>query len=366
MIQKLKISKEQLQTLECGFTLSEVLITLSIVGILAAITIPIVMPMIQERVDSHRHSNIVHKITQATDVMKSLGKLGKFSNTDDFVDALEKHLKISKRCDSNHLEDCWPTKTVIGADGDEYNVKDAKTRGALGFKNDKSNPNVGIVLTDGAAIIMTYNSEHEGLDPTDATIASAKELPVGTGTKEFLEYTTNSTAGLAFVVDVNGGKKPNSETINDKMHDIRNLNGATFSKQCGGMKIDSTCYTAIDSYTPLNCSRTGGNTGTLNNSANTPYCGARSNLATDYWAGAQKACADIGASVPSLNSLKNICPNYKSRLGISEGDYWSSDIDGGAQYAYGLDFKRCHGFSGYDSNYEHRANASKKVLCVGG
>ena len=345
-----------------AFTLAEVLITIAVIGVIAAITIPVVMPVIQERVDSHRHSNIVYKVTQATNLMKSLGMLGKFSNTDEFVDVLEKYLKISKRCDSEHLVDCWPTEKVIGSDGNEYNVKDAKTRGDLGFKNDKSNPNVGIVLTDGAAIIITYSADNEGLDPTDATIASAKELPVGTGTKEFLEFTTNSTAGLAFVVDVNGAKKPNSETINERIHDIRNLNGATFSKKCGGIEIGDTCYTPIDSYSALDCSKKGVvnndySTGTLNKPENATYCGSASFYANDMWAGAKKACENIGAQLPDKSQLISICKSHKNSLNITSDYYWSSSVSNhtGAHNVY---------FASCTSPYPYSRLSSHKVLCV--
>ena len=339
-----------------AFTLSEVLITITVIGVIAAITIPVITPMVQERVDSYRHSNVVHKITQATDTMKSLGMLGKFNSTDEFVDVLVKYLKISKRCDSEHLADCWPTEKVTGSDGEEYYVRDVKTRGDLGFVNDRDNPNVGIVLTDGAAIIMTYSADNEGLDPTDATIASAKELPVGTGTKEFLEFTTNSTAGLAFVVDVNGAKRPNIETINKRMHDIRNLNGATFSG-CSGIKISGICYTPIDSYSALDCSRTGGKTGTLNSPQNEAYCGSESSFVKDTWAGAQKACKDIGAELPDLEKLHSICKSIKNNLNISSDSYWTSTIRYDT-HAWSVGFSSC------TKDTTNNRRSFYKVLCI--
>lgn len=337
-----------------AFTLVEFLIALVVIGVVAAITIPVIMPMVNERVDSYRHSNIVHKVTQATNLMKSLGVLGKFQNTDEFVDVLQKYLSISKRCDSDHLADCWPTEKVIGSDGKEYYVKDRKTRGQLGFKNDKNNPNVGIVLTDGAAIIMTYNSEDEGLNPTDALKATAKTLPMGGGIKEFLEFTTNSTAGLAFLVDVNGAKRPNSETINEKMHDIRNLNGATFSGICGGTKIAGTCYTPIDTYNTVDCSIT---SGSLTKPANSVYCDNESWYNADRWAGARKACADIGAQLPSSSELRSICQSHKDSLNISSGTYWSSSRYSGGTYAWQVNFNGC-GMGG------NNRTDNAKVICV--
>ena len=75
---------------------------------------------------------------------------------------------------------------------------------------------------------MTYDTDSEGLDVGDELSSIGINLPVGGGYEEMLEYTTNTTGALAFVMDVNGGKGPNSETIGTKYYDIRNLNGAHF------------------------------------------------------------------------------------------------------------------------------------------
>ena len=93
------------------------------------------MPNIQQRVDSHRQSNIVYKITQATNNMKNLKLLGKFYSTDEFADELVKHLKIIKRCDANSIVECLPSSTVRTSECEKYEVSKAKTGKQLGFKN---------------------------------------------------------------------------------------------------------------------------------------------------------------------------------------------------------------------------------------
>ena len=313
-----------------GFTLAEVLITITAIGVVAAITLPVITPMIQERVDSYRHANIVHKITRATDTMKSLGMLGKFSSTDEFVDVLERYLKISKRCDSEHLIECWPTAKVTNSNGKLVDISEMKTRTDLGFKllsNENNSNNVGIVLNDGAAIILTYSSANDGLEPTEATVAKSTTLPIGGGRKEFMEFTTNSTAGLAFLTDVNGAKGPNSETLNKRYHDIRSFNNATFGG-CGGIKSDGICYAKIDSYSAIDCSRTGANPdgsgGTLNSPQNAEYCGSKSTYSDDKWAGAMKACKERGMELPNINTLKSICETKLDVLGLPKSWMWYS------------------------------------------
>ena len=77
------------------------------------------MPNIQERVNSQRQANIVYKVTQATNLMKANGAMiNGFESTDAFVDELQKYLKIMKRCDSEHIAECWPTKKVTTSDGE--------------------------------------------------------------------------------------------------------------------------------------------------------------------------------------------------------------------------------------------------------
>ena len=97
---------------ESAFTLAEVLITLVIIGVVAAVTVPMINISAAARANSQRQANIVAKITHATDMMRANGALGKFATTDEFVDELQKYLKINKRCDAEHIAECWPTKTV--------------------------------------------------------------------------------------------------------------------------------------------------------------------------------------------------------------------------------------------------------------
>ncbi len=314
----------------------------------AVLTTAVIMPNIQQRVDSHRQANIVYKITQATNNMKNLGLLGKFNSTDEFADELVKHLKITKRCDANNIAECWPSSTVRTSEGEEYEVSKAKTGKQLGFKN-RTSDNVGLVLADGASIIMTYDTDSEGLDVGDELSSIGINLPVGGGYEEMLEYTTNTTGALAFVMDVNGGKGPNSETIGTKYYDIRNLNGAHFSTGCGGTEVDGKCIVQLSSYSPINCS----------DSANSKYCGNASGYSNDYWAGANKACQDLGMELPSSGALKSLCQNSKDVLGITSGFFWSS-TEQTKNIAYTVSFSSCRAnYAGY------KTNSSEKAVCVG-
>ena len=84
----------------------------------------------------------------------------------------------------------------------------------------------------------------------------------------------------------------------------------------------------------------------------------------NYWAGAKKACDDIGMSLPDKSKLKSIyeASRKDSSLGLPTSGwlwFWSSS-EYGADYAYYADLDN-YG----NTNTFHKANSDTKVLCVG-
>ena len=284
-LRTLKFSADFGKIYKKGFTLAEVLITLAVIGVVSAITMPTVVANINERANSERQANIAYKITQAMDKMKSLGLLNEnYTSTDAFVNELEKHLKIAKRCDADSIANCWPTKTVTTSDGESFEIKNAKTGKLLNLPNNKTN-NVGLVLADGASLIISYNENAQTLDigaPVENKVQ--KELPIGFGKYKAFPYTTSVTDSIDFVMDVNGRKGPNSENIGDKYYDIRSFNSARFSR-C--VKVGDYCLLNIG--TSYDCI----SEAPLNNN-------------TNCWAGAKKACTDLGLDLPDKATFSAI------------------------------------------------------------
>ena len=327
-----------------------------VLGVVAAVTVPMFIHQEGDRVNSERHANIVYKIAQATDMMKAHGNLGKFASTDEFVDELQKYLKINKRCDSNHLDECWTTSKVKTMSGKEYDVKNAKTRkDLLGDEiNHPDNPNVGIVLADGANIILTYNPDSEGMAQGDEVMHKSGLLPVGNGREEFLNYSSDTMGAMAFVFDVNGNRGSNSEKQGNIYKDIRSFNGARFIPTseldpCNS-STDPCCKYEFDRKISV---------------GNTCYF----ELPKKYnWAGAKTACQNTvsGATLyGSKSQLLSLCQSLGSTAPFSSNWYfWStSPYDGwNSSYhdgAWVVLFTRC----GSD-DYLH-ANDSNYVLCAG-
>ena len=81
----------------------------------------------------------------------------------------------------------------------------------------------------------------------------------------------------------------------------------------------------------------------------------------NYWAGAKKACDDIGMSLPDKSKLQSLYEQSKKdpSLGLpTTGWFWSSS-EYYANGAYRVNFS-----SGYTS-YLDKINSTNRVLCVG-
>ena len=340
-----------------AFTLAEVLITLGVIGVVAALTMPTLLKNIAERSNSEAQANLAQKITKSMDLMRADGGLERtYNSTDEFVDEFSKYIKISTRCDADHIADCWPTKTVTTTDGETYDVSKAKTGKNLNLKDNKSN-NVGIILADGATLILTYNPNAGIIGDGDTVTPSFADLPIGFGRTKKFAYTTSVTDSIDFVMDVNGFKGPNSEARNGKQYDIRSFKVARFSKGCAGNDISGFgCVYQPPSFSPIKA-------GTDDMKKWDPSWAEDSFYSRydNYWAGAKKACDDIGMSLPDKSKLQSLYEAGKkdSSLGLPTfGWFWSSS-EYGAGTAYLVNF------SNGGTGLSYKLNSDDKVLCVG-
>ena len=336
---------------KAAFTLAEVLITLGVIGVVAALTMPTLLKNIAERSNSEAQANLAQKITKSMDLMRADGGLERtYNSTDEFVDEFSKYIKISTRCDADHIADCWPTKTVTTTDGETYDVSKAKTGKNLNLKDNKSN-NVGIILADGATLILTYNPNAGIIGDGDTVTPSFADLPIGFGRTKKFAYTTSVTNSIDFVMDVNGFKGPNSEARNGKQYDIRSFKVAKFSKGCAGNTIDGIgCVYQLPSYSPIDTTK----------EENKKY-DSKTPWSNNSWAGAKKACDDIGMSLPDKSKLKSIyeAGQKDSSLGLpTSGYFWSSSEDDW-NHGYYVNFN--YGTTYYTFKY----GGGNGALCVG-
>ena len=276
------------QASKVAFTLAEVLITLGIIGIVAAMTLPTLNQAINNKVRAEQVRTVKYKFTKATEKMNSLGLIGPYASTDAFVDELQKHLKIMKRCDSSHLRECWPYDEVDLGDGKTWDISKTKTGKQLKMKDgesaDYSSNNVGIVTADGTPMILSYNKKCEALDPVKQyTWSTSDGKPV-----------SNATAGcVAAVFEINGGAKPNKFGT-----DVVAFNAGGLGSSCA-IEIGSLCFTAPFSPKPMTRAEC---------EAQKDELGIKGcDYEQDYWAGAVKQCKGVskmptGAQLAELAS----------------------------------------------------------------
>ena len=342
---------------KAAFTLAEVLITLGVIGVVAALTMPTLLKNIAERSNSEAQANLAQKITKSMDLMRADGGLERtYNSTDEFVDEFSKYIKISTRCDADHIADCWPTKTVTTTDGETYDVSKAKTGKNLNLKDNKSN-NVGIILADGATLILTYNPNAGIIGDGDTVTPSFADLPIGFGRTKKFAYTTSVTDSIDFVMDVNGFKGPNSEARNGKQYDIRSFKVAKFSKGCAGKDIDGIgCVYVPPSYSPIKA----GSEEMDKWDPNWKKSGYSDH--DNYWAGAKKACEELGMSLPEGSKLYRLYQAAKkdsSFLGFPAYVWYWTSAEGRDGYAFVMYFNEGRTY------HDYKGNNNYKVLCVG-
>ncbi|DAA88283.1 TPA: hypothetical protein CPT79_09260 [Candidatus Gastranaerophilales bacterium HUM_6] len=161
-------------------------------------------------------------------------------------------------------------------------------------------------------------------------------------------------------MDVNGFKGPNSEARNGKQYDIRSFKVAKFSKGCAGVEVPNIgCVYQLPSWSPIKA-------GTDEMKKWDPNwtvekLGSLQASRDNYWAGAKKACDDIGMSLPDISKLQSIHQAAKkdSSLGLpTSGWIWSS-----SEYSAAIAFYMS--FSDGGTGYGNKYLSSDKVLCIG-
>ena len=354
-----------------AFTLAEVLITLGIIGIVAAMTLPTLNQAINNKVRAEQVRTVKYKFTKATEKMNSLGLIGPYASTDAFVDELQNHLKIMKRCDASHIRECWPYDEVDLGDGKTWDISKTKTGKQLKMEDsdsgDYSSNNVGIVTADGIPMILSYNKKCEALDPVKQyTWLTSDGKPV-----------TNATAGcVAAIFEINGGAKPNKFGI-----DVVAFNAGGLGSSCA-IEVGSLCLTAPFIPKPLTFAECEGQ----KNDLGIKECCAPGWCSNeDNWAGAVKACKDKGKKLPTAAQLAELASQMyvgNPSLGAKEDKYeqpfdfnsslskvlglkpdfsiWS-DEEGSSYSAYSRDFNTT-----YSAWRDYlRRNSGRVAVCVG-
>ena len=193
-----------------AFTLAEVLITLGIIGVVAALTIPNVIAKYQEMVAVVRLKKSYSVVTNA--INRAMAEEGYsnyaelFTGTNaEVADKIFKYMNIIERCNKLDAHGCGTRYTIKNA----YKVND----GTGGVANDNAHGERALLI-DGSLIRITKNDDAVISGNSCSTTYQAHKknpdgsyIPDGNGGYEMETYTVNICG--AIMIDVDGPKGKN-------------------------------------------------------------------------------------------------------------------------------------------------------------
>ena len=299
-----------------AFTLAEVLITLAIIGVVAAMTIPTLIANYQERAWNTASLVFQRKLGDALTIMNSQGTLAGYSSTDDFVAELARHMKISKICRNDDLTSCFPDKVFWG--NEEVDMTKVKTVKNFGRDDWENTDLIGAMFADGTAGLIAYNKDCKQDPYSNRVITISKDTGIGTDC-------------LAVLYDTTGFKTPNTN-----LKDLRGLNVLSLAGNSCAFEINGTCFTAPFTPAPLTkaeCEQLKGDLG-IKSCFYDNY----------YWAGAVKACGGV-SKMPTLAQLADIANYVYNTSGIGANEYYQSKVGFDRDKAAELGFTASSGSS---------------------
>ena len=229
-----------LQGDKLGFTVAEVLITIGIIGVVAALTIPTLVNNYQTRSWNISSSNFEAKFGEALKIMNTQHSLSNLGTTERFVNELQKHMKVAKVCNNEKLTLCFPDEISYSLDvvdialkkyvGEIKNINpdEMLTSAALGQKDWNTNT-MGVQFANGVSAILAYNPKCSA-NPFDVNAVTVS------GDKENITFGTDC---VAMIYDVTSNAEPN--TLNK---DIRMSAQASIEQNCL-FKINGKCATKL-------------------------------------------------------------------------------------------------------------------------
>ena len=185
-----------------AFTMAEILLSLTIIGVVAAITLPSLTGNINERTWNTQRKALYARFSQAISLMPSLNG---YNTTETFVtNGLSKVLKINNICDHEHLGDCGITSKIITNSGSAAFSSFPVTLYAFNETFGSSMYNLSTIENTNAAAFETTNGESILTYYNPSCISDPKSTA-----DHQLQY-SQPLMCANFIYDLNGIKGPNT------------------------------------------------------------------------------------------------------------------------------------------------------------
>ena len=350
-----------------AFTLAEVLITLGIIGIVAAMTIPTLVANYQEKSFNTADSVFQRKLGEALKVMNTQQTLAGHTSTESFVDELKKHIKVTKTCANDKLMDCFESEVFWGsgdATPEAVDMNKIKTSKNFGQKDWQESNVIGVQFANGVSALIAYNKDAKQ-DPYSNQIVN-----ISGGSDGKKGSVSLGTTALAILYDTNGYKSPNKSA-----KDLRSINVTKLGSGCFA-EVDGLCI-AMKPFVPTPVTKA-----ECEQLKADGYGINACNYDNDYWAGAAKLCGgtDKMASQSDLVKIANYVYNTDSvtatgttysltfdatkasELGLPSPSFslWSGE-ESSAFYAY----NRFFGSTNTGWNSTNRDDSKRLAVCLG-
>ena len=309
-----------------GFTMAEILLSLTIIGVVAAITLPSLTGNINERTWNTQRKALYARFSQAVALMPALNGYGTVkeessSGAGDAIDTaaetfitagLSKVLKMNNICSNDNLEDCGFVSQIITLNGSKIdlpkNVQELNplmNHVAWGSEsyNAKDTKAAAFETANGESIVVYYRPACTSNISTDS-----EDLPL------------QKLVCANFIYDLNGTKGPN-----------------TVGKDIGVMTALYSNDSAVVAPYPY-----------PHDTADSIGRDSLSSICKDQ---------DSQYRLPSRDELVSIFVNKKIFGNLDNARYWSSSLSTSTKNGWYL-----HASSGYLSHYYD--NATMAVRCV--
>ncbi len=300
----MKITENKFMRKMCAFTLSETLITLSIVGVVAILTLPVVIENYRGKAWTAAEGMFTSRLDRALHAMSQTGNLEGYGTTEEFVSSLKNFMDIKQVCDTDNLDDCFISK---------FKYDNA----IINTLNLKEGYNLGMPTIDSSTIGMRTNFG------VNALLVYDKKCKIEKDSDSDDAY----RACVAAYVDTNGNAGPNKFS-----KDIRPINSGIPNGGTRPSEPEPVTGPQPSVLPPVNCvnephfEHWSGCKGRMLIVAETDLYGdGSSGEKLMNWYEAMAACEAIGMRLPTIQELRVIYQMTKDGTvtGIASADYWA-------------------------------------------
>ena len=188
-----------------AFTMAEILLSLTIIGVVAAITLPSLTGNINERTWNTQRKALYARFSQAIPLM---GAINGYADGETFISAgLNKVLKINNVCDSEHLEDCGIASKITTLNAGTFSVPSP-------FKLSDLNTSMvsySDVVADKSFIYSIDDAEAVGFETQSSESILLFYMPnCQAEMGETFDHFAQPKVCINMIFDLNGNKGPNT------------------------------------------------------------------------------------------------------------------------------------------------------------